>query len=152
MIDRRQLLTVGGLLGALAPAEEAAASGMGQISDHQASDLVSALKNISGAIGQVAAQQSFDAILPVRARQVDYLKANSKFPDFIDVSRRVDGGVRLARQAPAAADDRPRCGGPVHVAAGIHGAGASPRRRGELHLDALRQSIEIGSSGDRVIW
>jgi hypothetical protein len=100
MIDRRQLLTVGGLLGALAPAEEAAASGMGQISDRQASDLVSALKNISSAIGQVAAQQSFDAILPVRSRQVDYLKANSKFPDFIDVSADVwmavyDWHVRL---------------------------------------------------------
>ena len=100
MIDRRQLLTVGGLLGALAPSEEATASGMGQISDRQASDLVSALKNISSAIGQVAAQQSFDAILPVRARQVDYLKANSKFPDFIDVSADVwmaayDWHVRL---------------------------------------------------------
>jgi hypothetical protein len=86
MIDRRQLLTVGGLLGALAPEGEATASGIGQISDRQASDLLSAMKNISSAIGLVAAQQSFDAILPVRARQVDYLKANSKFPDFIDVS------------------------------------------------------------------
>jgi hypothetical protein len=88
MIDRRQLLTVGGLLGALAPAgeTEATAFGVGQMSDRQASDLLSALKTISSAVGQVAAQQSFDAILPLRARQMDYLKANSKFPDFIDVS------------------------------------------------------------------
>ena len=86
MIDRRQLLTVGSLLGALTPAGETAASGVGQMSDRQASDLLSALKNISSAIGAVAAQQSFDAILPLRARQVDYLKANNKFPDFIDVS------------------------------------------------------------------
>jgi hypothetical protein len=86
MIDRRQLLTVGGLIGALVPEGEATASEMGQMSDRQASDLVSALKNISSAVGLVAAQQSFDPILPVRARQVDYLKANGKFPDFIDVS------------------------------------------------------------------
>jgi hypothetical protein len=100
MIDRRQLLTVGSLLGALVPEGESTASGMGQLSDRQSSDLLSALKNISSAIGQVAAQQSFDAILPVRARQVDYLKANSKFPDFIDVSADVwmaayDWHVRL---------------------------------------------------------
>jgi hypothetical protein len=86
MIDRRQLLTVGSLLGALTPAGETAGSGAGQMSDRQASDLLSALKSISSAIGAVAAQQSFDAILPLRTRQVDYLKANSRFPDFIDVS------------------------------------------------------------------
>jgi len=100
MIDRRQLLTVGGLLGALVPAEETVAYGAGQLSDRQASDVLSALKNISSAIGAVAAQQSFDAILPLRARQMDYLKANGKFPDFIDVSADVwmsayDWHVRL---------------------------------------------------------
>ena len=86
MIDRRQLLTAGGLLGALAPAGEGAAYGAGQMSDRAAADVVAALQKISNAISAVAAHESFDAILPLRSRQVDYLKANGKFPDFIDVS------------------------------------------------------------------
>ena len=85
MIDRRQLLT-GGLLGALAPAGEGAAYGAGQMSDRAAADVITALQKISNAISAVAAHESFDAILPLRTRQVDYLKANGKFPDFIDVS------------------------------------------------------------------
>jgi hypothetical protein len=86
MIDRRQLLTVGGLLGALVPTGKEAAYAEGQMSDRAAADVVTALRNISSAVGTVAAQQSFDAILPLRSRQMDYLKANNKFPDFIDVS------------------------------------------------------------------
>ena len=102
MIDRRQLLTAGGLLGALAPGGEgtATAYGEGQMSDRQAADVLAALKNISSAIEAVAAHESFAAILPLRNRQVDYLKANGKFPDFIDVSADVwmgayDWHVRL---------------------------------------------------------
>jgi hypothetical protein len=86
MIDRRQLLTVGGLLGALAPAGEGAAYGEGQLSDRASADVVTALQKISSAITTVAAQASFDAIAPLRTRQADYLRANGKFPDFIDVS------------------------------------------------------------------
>ena len=86
MIDRRQLLSVGGLLGALAPTgTEATAYGAGQMSDRAAADVVAALRNISNAVSSVAAHESFDAIIPVRNRQVDFLKANSKFPDFIEV-------------------------------------------------------------------
>jgi hypothetical protein len=100
MIDRRQLLTVGGLLGALAPAGEGTAYGAGQMSDRAAADVIGALQKISNALGVVAAHESFDAILPLRNRQVDYLKANGKFPDFIDVSADVwmsayDWHVRL---------------------------------------------------------
>ena len=83
MIDRRQLLTVGGLFGALAPAGDSAAYGTGQMSERAAADVVAALRGISNA---VAAQHSFDAIVPIRNKQVDHLKANGKFPDFIDVS------------------------------------------------------------------
>jgi hypothetical protein len=90
MIDRRQLLTVGGLLGALAPAGDEAAYGAGQMSDRYVPDLLTAMKNISTAI---TAQQSFDVILPVRTRQVDFLKAQGKFPDFIDVSVDVWMGI-----------------------------------------------------------
>jgi hypothetical protein len=100
MIDRRQLLTVGGLLGALAPAGEGTAYGEGQMSDRAAADVIGALQKISSALSAVAAHESFDAILPLRNRQVDYLKANGKFPDFIDVSADVwmsayDWHVRL---------------------------------------------------------
>jgi hypothetical protein len=100
MIDRRQLLTVGGLLGAIAPAGEGTAYGAGQMSDRAAADVIGALQKISNALGAVAAHESFDAILPLRNRQVDYLKANGKFPDFIDVSADVwmsvyDWHVRL---------------------------------------------------------
>jgi hypothetical protein len=100
MIDRRQLLTVGGLLGAIAPAGEGTAYGAGQMSDRAAADVIGALQKISSALSAVAAHESFDAILPLRNRQVDYLKANGKFPDFIDVSADVwmsayDWHVRL---------------------------------------------------------
>jgi hypothetical protein len=86
MIDRRSLLTAGGLLGALAPAGEGTAYGAGQMSDRAAADVVTALQKISSAVSAVAAHESFEAILPLRNRQVEYLKANNKFPDFIDVS------------------------------------------------------------------
>jgi hypothetical protein len=84
MIDRRQLFTVGGLLGALAPTGGGdAAYGAGQLLSPQAAqDLISAIKDIRLAI---AAESSFAEILPVRSRQLDYLKAQGKFPDFIDV-------------------------------------------------------------------
>jgi len=85
MIDRRQLLTAGGLLGALAPAGEGTAYGAGQMSERAAADVVTALQKISSALNAVAAQSSFDAIGPVRTRQTDYLRANAKFPDFIEV-------------------------------------------------------------------
>jgi hypothetical protein len=100
MIDRRQLLTAGGLLGALAPTGEGTAYGEGQMSDRSAADVIGALQKISSAISAVAAHESFDAILPLRNRQMDYLKANGKFPDFLDVSADVwmsayDWHVRL---------------------------------------------------------
>jgi hypothetical protein len=85
MIDRRQLLTGGGLLGVFAPAGEGTAYGAGQMSERAAADVVAALQKISSAISAVAAQASFDPIVPLRTRQTDYLRANAKFPDFIDV-------------------------------------------------------------------
>jgi hypothetical protein len=85
MIDRRQLLTGGGLLGVLAPAGEGAEYGAGQMSERTATDVVTTLQKISSAISTVAAQASFDAIVPLRTRQLDYLRANGKFPDFIEV-------------------------------------------------------------------
>lgn len=84
MIDRRELLTLGGLLGGLSVPEngEGAAIGAGQMSDRNVSDLVNALKSISTAI---ALQQSNGQILGIRKSQTDYLRANGKFPDYVDV-------------------------------------------------------------------
>jgi hypothetical protein len=84
MIDRRELLTLGGLLG-LAPADtpDGVAAGNGQSLDARAlGALADELHNLRTAVLQ---QYSFDAILPVRKSQQDYLKANGKFPDFIDL-------------------------------------------------------------------
>lgn len=89
MIDRRQLLALGGMLGGLAaPGNDAdnagaAAAGVGEMTDKTAQDMVTALRNITAAM---YAAQSFDAVDPIRVRQNDYLKATNKFPDFIDVS------------------------------------------------------------------
>jgi hypothetical protein len=45
-------------------------------------DIASALRDIKLTM---SAESSFAEILPLRSRQVDYLKARGKFPDFIDV-------------------------------------------------------------------
>ena len=83
MIDRRAMLTLGGLLGLATPENgEGVAAGTGQMSDKNVQDLVSALNRISGAI---TLQQSNGEILVVRKSQTDFLRANGKFPDFIDV-------------------------------------------------------------------
>jgi len=86
MIHRRELLTFAGLLGGLPPganAADGAAAATGEISDRSAEDIVNAIKAMTAA---VTAARSFDAINPIRLRQMDYLKATNKFPDFIDIS------------------------------------------------------------------
>jgi hypothetical protein len=82
MIDRRGLLTVGGLLGALAPAGEGTAFAEGQLSERTTQDIVAALNSIKSTI---AAQQTFAEVAQVRTRQMDFLKAQGKFPDFMEV-------------------------------------------------------------------
>jgi hypothetical protein len=98
MIERRQLLTMSGLLGALAPGggDENAQ----QMSPQATQDITNAIRDIRTAL---AAEWSFAEIAPVRAKQLDYLKANGKFPDFIDVGSDVwyavhDWHVRLQQQ------------------------------------------------------
>ena|SRR4051812_46425865 len=86
MIDRRELLTLGGMLGGLGAAGvngDAAVAGIGEMSDRSAQDIVTALKTITTAM---YAAQSFDVINPIRTRQNDFLKATNKFPDYIDIS------------------------------------------------------------------
>ena len=84
MIHRRQLLTVGGLLGTLAPdaPNEGVAAAVGQMSDRNVQDLVNAIRSVTTAI---AAQQSSPEIQPIRKSQADFLRASGKFPDFIDI-------------------------------------------------------------------
>jgi hypothetical protein len=80
MIERRQLLTMSGLLGALAPG--GAEGNAQQLSPQDAKDIANAIRDIRTTL---AAESSFAEIAPVRAKQLEYLKANGKFPDFIDV-------------------------------------------------------------------
>jgi hypothetical protein len=84
MIDRRGLLTWTGWLGAMAPegAGGGAAIAAGQPSDRAVQDIVTALNSIKSAI---AAQQTFTEVAQVRIKQMDFLKAQGKFPDFIEV-------------------------------------------------------------------
>jgi hypothetical protein len=108
MIDRRQLLIAGGWLSMLGaptvaavPSGEGTAAGLGQqLSPQAAQEIVSALKDVRTAI---VAGPSFSEILPVRTKQLEFLKANGKFPDFIDAGSDVwfavyDWHVRLQQQ------------------------------------------------------
>jgi hypothetical protein len=84
MLARRRMLGTtlfGGLLGATIPA---AAEAGGQTSDRQVMEVVDALREIRKAL-ESQPQASFAEIAGVRQKQVDYLKATNKFPDFIDV-------------------------------------------------------------------
>ena len=84
MLARRRMLGTtlfGVLLGATIPA---AAEEGAQTSDRQVMEVVDALREIRKAL-ESQPQASFAEIAGVRQKQVDYLKATSKFPDFIDV-------------------------------------------------------------------
>ena|SRR5436190_23297164 len=83
MIDRRELLTLGGLLG-IAPARangEGAAVGQNS-NDSSWRDIAAELQKIRLL---VAERQSFGELDVVRKSQFDYLRANGRFPDFIDL-------------------------------------------------------------------
>ena len=107
MLARRRMLGTtlfGGLLGAAIPASDARTWGPAslsrrrhtaaeaeaepaeqstQMSDSQVTKIVDALKDVSRAIE--APHGAFVEIMPIRQKQMDYLKATNKFPDFIDV-------------------------------------------------------------------
>jgi hypothetical protein len=79
MVDRRQLLKTAMFGGFVARPGTAAAQ---SIPERQAQELVDGLKNVSRAIDSA---HSFTEIAEVRLRQVSFLRAEGKFPDFIDV-------------------------------------------------------------------
>ena len=81
MLARRRMLGTtlfGGFLGATIPASGQS----GQTSDRQMTEIVDALKELKKSLDS---PQSFTEIAGIRQKQVDYLKATNKFPDFIDV-------------------------------------------------------------------
>ena len=84
MLARRRMLGTtlfGGFLGAAIPASPASEQNA-QTSDRQMMEVVDALKEIKKSLDS---PQSFTEIAGIRQKQVDYLKATNKFPDFIDV-------------------------------------------------------------------
>jgi hypothetical protein len=98
MLARRRMLGTtlfGGLLGSAIPAslsarsrtaaeaEAGPAEQSNQASERHLTEIADALKDIRKAIE--ASQGGFVEILPIRQKQMDYLKATNKFPDYIDV-------------------------------------------------------------------
>ena len=84
MLARRRMLGTtlfGGFLGAALPASPASEQNA-QTSDRQMMEVVDALKEMKKSLD---GPQSFTEIAGIRQKQVDYLKATNKFPDFIDV-------------------------------------------------------------------
>ena len=90
MIPRRSLVTgglVGGVLGALgngeeAEARDAAAPAGADVNDEMVSRIVTAIGNLRS---EIQALKSFPEIAPIRDIQINYLRANSKFPDYMDL-------------------------------------------------------------------
>jgi len=82
MLARRRMLGTtlfGGLVGSAIPA-----SGQSnQASDRQLTEIAEALKDLRKAIE--APLGAFVELLPIRQKQMDYLRSTNKFPDFIDV-------------------------------------------------------------------
>lgn len=86
MLARRRMLGTtlfGGLLGSAIPASAGPADQSSQASERQLMEITDALKDIRKAIE--APQGAFAEILPIRQKQMDYLRATNKFPDYIDV-------------------------------------------------------------------
>jgi len=86
MLARRRMLGTtlfGGLVGAAIPASAGATDQSNQTSERQTMEIIEALKDIRKALD--APHGAFVEILPIRQKQMDYLRATNKFPDFIDV-------------------------------------------------------------------
>jgi hypothetical protein len=98
MLARRRILGTtlfGGLLGAAIPASLSARSRTAveaeagpvdqsnQASERQLTEIADALKDLRKAIE--APQGAFVEVLPIRQKQMDFLRATNKFPDYIDV-------------------------------------------------------------------
>jgi hypothetical protein len=89
MIPRRNLVTggpVGGVLGALGAADDvdaapAVAAG-GEVTEDMVAKIVAA---IGGLRSEIQAFKTFPEIAPIRDAQLTHLRANGKFPDYMEV-------------------------------------------------------------------
>jgi hypothetical protein len=72
------------------PEDNAFAPQTGQISERSGQDIVQALKDLRTAL---TAPRAFTEIQAVRNKQIDFLRAEGKFPDYIDVGVDVWFGV-----------------------------------------------------------
>jgi hypothetical protein len=89
MVDRRQLLKTA-MFGGFAARDTADAAAQAALPERQAREIVDVLKGVSKAIDTA---HSFTEIAEVRLRQVAFLRAEGRFPDFIDVGIDVWMGV-----------------------------------------------------------
>jgi hypothetical protein len=90
MVDRRQLLKTAMFGGFAARPDTADAPAQAALPERQAREIVDVLKGVSKAIDTA---HSFTEIAEVRLRQVAFLRAEGRFPDFIDVGIDVWMGV-----------------------------------------------------------
>ena len=86
MVHRRAVITgtmVGGALSALsAPAAAAGSQAAGQASDRLVEDIAKAVRDVRD---EIARQSTFWELAAVREQLRTFLRANGKFPDFIEV-------------------------------------------------------------------
>src|SRR5262249_9459630 len=93
MMVRRRLLgttVFGGLFGAIAATDGASRPALDPITDRQGQEIVQALNDLRKTLD---GWHSFSEIGPIRNRQLDFLRASGKLPDFIDVGTDVWFGV-----------------------------------------------------------
>jgi hypothetical protein len=86
MVHRRSVITgtvLGGALSALAtPAEAAGSQAAGQAADRLVEDIARAVRDVRD---EIARQHAFSELAAVREQTRTFLRANGKFPDFIEV-------------------------------------------------------------------
>ena len=75
MLSRRELLSGAALGGAMT-------SDTGQASERNIQDIAQAIKDLRSTIDT---QRSFSEIQRVRTKQIEFLRAQAKFPDFMEV-------------------------------------------------------------------
>ena len=89
MVDRRQLFKTA-MFGGFAARPGSADAATQPIPERQAQEIVDALKSVGRALDTA---HSFTEIAELRQRQAAFLRAEGKFPDFIDVGIDVWMGV-----------------------------------------------------------
>lgn len=93
MIPRRNLVTgglVGGVLGALGAGDDLEAAPAPAAGADVTDDMVTRIVGaIAGLKTEIQSLKSFPEIAPVRDAQLTHLRANGKFPDYLDVGTNI---------------------------------------------------------------